>query len=176
MRRVIRLGDPTSHGGAVVSAAERYTMDGIPVARMGDMCTCPVRGHTGCTIVEGDPAWSIDGRPVALEGHLTSCGAALISTFGRLGRGHDTGNANTVTGQAIAQANSSPAKSPDGHKDFNDRYAICCAVGGEPLANVEYAIVRANGAVEYGTTDEQGHTHLLTSIAIAEQVAIHVEG
>ena len=75
MRKVIRLGDSTSHGGKVVEACGWFTVGGIPVARMGDKCTCSKKGHNNCVIVEGDPNWVIDGRPVALEGHKTSCGA-----------------------------------------------------------------------------------------------------
>jgi len=33
MRRAIRLGDPTRHGGRVVSAANFYRVMDIPVAR-----------------------------------------------------------------------------------------------------------------------------------------------
>lgn len=87
MRPVIRLGDPTSHGGKVVSAASSVTVNGIAVARMGDACTCPKKGHSNCKIAEGDPLHTIDGIPVAYEGHKTSCGAALIATTGTSGRG-----------------------------------------------------------------------------------------
>ena len=87
MKKIIRLGDPTSHGGSVVSAAPNFSMMDVPVARMGDSCTCPLPGHGNCTIAEGDPTWVIDGRPVALEGHLTTCGAALISTLPNVDRG-----------------------------------------------------------------------------------------
>lgn len=86
MRRVIRLGDPHSHGGCVVSSGSNYEIMGIRVARIGDVCSCPIPGHSGCVIVEGDPHWRIDGIPVALEGHLTSCGAALIPTIRNLER------------------------------------------------------------------------------------------
>jgi uncharacterized Zn-binding protein involved in type VI secretion len=80
MKPAIRLGDPTSHGGAVVSVApNRSDAMGKPLARVGDKCSCPK--HKECTIVEGDPNWTIDGIPVALEGHKTSCGATLISTL-----------------------------------------------------------------------------------------------
>lgn len=82
MPNVIRLGDPTSHGGKVVSASARQFVAGnLPVARVGDMCTCPIPGHTACTIVEGNDKHLIDGIPVAYHGHKTSCGAALISTL-----------------------------------------------------------------------------------------------
>ena len=86
MKRVIRLGDPMSHGGTVVSASPTTIINGKPVARLGDEVTCPKPGHGTVTIVEGDPAWLVDGRPVALEGHKTSCGASLISTLPTLGR------------------------------------------------------------------------------------------
>ena len=88
MRGIIRLGDPTSHGGAVVSVeATHHSVDGIPVARVGDLCSCPKKGHGMCRIVEGDPNYMIDGVPVALEGHRTSCGATLIATAAHFGRG-----------------------------------------------------------------------------------------
>ncbi|WP_263772922.1 PAAR domain-containing protein [Propionivibrio soli] len=86
MKHVIRLGDPTSHGGTVVSAASNTVINGKQVARVGDTVTCPIKGHGAVTIVEGDASWSEDGRPVALEGHKTSCGASLISTLPTLGR------------------------------------------------------------------------------------------
>ena len=60
MKKIIHLGDSTSHGGKVVSATSRFTVGGIQVARLGDKCTCPKRGHNNCVIVEGDPAWTID--------------------------------------------------------------------------------------------------------------------
>ena len=81
MPNVIRLNDPTSHGGKVVQVgATWFTVAGIAVARVGDLCSCPKRGHDNCTIAEGDPHHTIDGVPVAYAGHKTTCGAQLIST------------------------------------------------------------------------------------------------
>ncbi|WP_413673187.1 PAAR domain-containing protein [Massilia cellulosiltytica] len=83
MRNVIRLGDATSHGGKVESVgATHFTVDGIAVARVGDSCSCPIKGHEHCTIAEGDPHHLVDGIAVAYEGHTTTCGAALIATTG----------------------------------------------------------------------------------------------
>ena len=87
MRHVIRLNDPTTHGGKVISAAPSSTVMGIAVARKGDRCFCPLKGHEVCVIAEGDPAVLIDGVPVAFEGHTTSCGATLLSTVADSGRG-----------------------------------------------------------------------------------------
>jgi uncharacterized Zn-binding protein involved in type VI secretion len=79
MPNVIRLNDPTSHGGTVVNvAATHFTVDGIAVAGVGDKCTCPLHGIG--TIVEGDPNHTINGIAVAYNGHKTSCGATLTST------------------------------------------------------------------------------------------------
>lgn len=83
MPTIIRLGDPTSHGGKVSSArASHITVDGIAIACVGDSCTCPIRGHSGCTVAEGNPHHTVDGVPVAYEGNRTTCGAVLIATAG----------------------------------------------------------------------------------------------
>ncbi|UXY14561.1 PAAR domain-containing protein [Chitiniphilus purpureus] len=87
MKRVIRLGDPTSHGGVVVSASPGMVIMGKAVARVGDTVSCPVPGHGSTVIVEGDPDWLVDGKPVALDGHKTSCGASLIATVPNVERG-----------------------------------------------------------------------------------------
>jgi len=82
MPNVIRLGDPTSHGGKVVSvSASHFTVGGIAVARVGDLCVCPIKGHDVCTIAEGSAFHAIDGIAVAYDGHKTSCGATLIATI-----------------------------------------------------------------------------------------------
>lgn len=88
MANVIRLNDPTSHGGKVASvAATHFTVGGIAVARLGDKCTCPQHGPG--TIVEGDPTHTIDGIAVAYQGHKTSCGAVLTSTVSNFSRAYE---------------------------------------------------------------------------------------
>lgn len=81
MPNVIRLGDSTSHGGKVIDvAAKHYTIEGIAVACVGDRCSCPVKGHDGCTIAEGNPNHLVEGVQVAYERHKTTCGATLVSS------------------------------------------------------------------------------------------------
>lgn len=76
---VIRLHDKTTHGGEVANVTATYfTVDGLGVARVGDLCSCPLHGPG--TIVEGDERHTIDGVGVAYHGHKTSCGAMLIAT------------------------------------------------------------------------------------------------
>jgi uncharacterized Zn-binding protein involved in type VI secretion len=87
MKAIIRLGDPTDHGGQVVaSGAPYYLVEGSPIALLGDPCSCPKRGHHNCVIAEGDPNHLVNGIPVAYAGHKTSCGATLIATIQTCGR------------------------------------------------------------------------------------------
>lgn len=80
MKGVIRLGDSTSHGGKVIAASGTVFVHGTGVARKGDACICPIKGHSACVIVEGDPHVLVGGIPAAFHGHKTSCGATLISS------------------------------------------------------------------------------------------------
>lgn len=57
---IVRLGDPTSHGGKVVSASVTHTVSGI-----GDKIMCALPGHGVNVIVEGAPTFLIGGRMVA---------------------------------------------------------------------------------------------------------------
>jgi uncharacterized Zn-binding protein involved in type VI secretion len=85
MRKIIRLGDLTTHGGTVISSsAEHFTVGGTAVACVGDKCSCPLPGHGICTIVEGEARHRINGKQVAYEGCKTSCGAQLIASEARL--------------------------------------------------------------------------------------------
>lgn len=81
MRNIVRLGDATSHGGKVVSAGARhFKVDGVPVACVGDTCSCPIAGHNGCKIATGSEHHKVDGNAIAFHGDKTSCGATLIAS------------------------------------------------------------------------------------------------
>lgn len=84
-RKIIVLGDSTDHGGVVISGSPQHTVDGKPIARMGDKVACPQlypnkSPHGVNPIVEGDPKYLIDGVPIALHGHKTACGCSLIGS------------------------------------------------------------------------------------------------
>jgi len=77
-RKIILVGDPTSHGGAVVTGSPTAGIGGEAIARLGDEVSCPEHGFN--KIVEGDTSYAVGGIPVALEGHRTECGSVLIGT------------------------------------------------------------------------------------------------
>ena len=82
MPNVIRVGDPTSHGGKVINtSAQDVRVSGKPVALLGDRCMCPMTGHQNCVIVSGNSNHTVNGKAVAYHGDKTSCGASLISTI-----------------------------------------------------------------------------------------------
>lgn len=81
MPTVIRLGDPSSHGGMVTDCCSaNFKAAGKPMAVVGDKVMGPVEGHVNCTIATGNARHRIKGKAVAYEGDTTSCGAVLLST------------------------------------------------------------------------------------------------
>lgn len=79
-RAIIVVGDATDHGGKVIQGAPTATINGIPVARVGDAVTCPKKGHGTTLIATGDANMLIDGKPVARHGDKTACGASLLAS------------------------------------------------------------------------------------------------
>lgn len=78
---IVRLGDPTSHGGKVITASMTHLINGLGIARVGDSVVCPIAGHGINPIVEGMPTYLIGGRMVALHGHHSACGCTLIASL-----------------------------------------------------------------------------------------------
>lgn len=70
-----RQGDPTNHGGTVVTGSPTVMIGGQPAARVDDMATCPVvppqpgpPPHIGGPILTGSLTVRIGGRPAARVG------------------------------------------------------------------------------------------------------------
>jgi len=78
------LGDRTNHGGKIISASGAHMIGGKPVARLNDLVDCSQHGIN--RIIEAHPTLTVGGIRVALHGHHTECGCALISsTVARVG-------------------------------------------------------------------------------------------
>lgn len=73
----IRLGDTSTHGGAMVTSAQKSLCEGPEICRIGDILDCAVHGPN--PVVEGSPDTLCEGPRVARQGDHTACGAALIS-------------------------------------------------------------------------------------------------
>jgi uncharacterized Zn-binding protein involved in type VI secretion len=77
MPLIIRLGDTSTHGGAMVTSARKSMAEGKLICRVGDTLNCPIHGPN--PVVEGSPNSLCEGPKVARQGDHTACGAALIS-------------------------------------------------------------------------------------------------
>jgi uncharacterized Zn-binding protein involved in type VI secretion len=75
----IVLGDKTSHGGTVITAAPSTDTLHKPWARIGDQVACPLCKGV-FPIAEGDASLLEDGKPVAYHGCKTACGATLLAS------------------------------------------------------------------------------------------------
>ncbi|WP_092568377.1 PAAR domain-containing protein [Aidingimonas halophila] len=56
---------------SIISGASTATVDGIPIARVGDKSSC------GAAITTGADWYSIEGAPAAIHGSTTSCGGFI---------------------------------------------------------------------------------------------------
>lgn len=77
MPLIVRLGDTSTHGGAVVTSASKSLCEGAEIARETDILACPIHGPN--PIVEHSTRMWCEGLRVARHGDHTACGAALIS-------------------------------------------------------------------------------------------------
>jgi uncharacterized Zn-binding protein involved in type VI secretion len=75
MAKVIRIGDPGSHGGTVTTGSPDTFANGLAVARVGDTYDCPEHGPN--PIATGSPDTTANGAAVARVGDTTACGATL---------------------------------------------------------------------------------------------------
>ena len=78
MKRVVRLGDPTSHGGQVISASSTFNIMGKPAALLHDTVSCPKHGNN--PIIECSAHYDEAGKGLIFEGCKTSCGSVVYVT------------------------------------------------------------------------------------------------
>ncbi len=77
MPLICRLGDTSTHGGAIVTSADISLCEGAKIARHTDILDCPIHGPN--PIVQHSSKMWCEGLEVARHGDSTACGAALIS-------------------------------------------------------------------------------------------------
>lgn len=182
---IIRQGDKTSHGGTVIEGSILDICMGKPIAFVGHKVVC--RRCKGIfAIVEGAPTTTFYGKGVALAGMKTACGASLLASQFTDVVEYGGGGSSSANKLEASTASASAAASPlhvfhgtaerkqTDSAQFDDRFILIDDVTGDPLAFTEYAIRRASGEIEYGTTDSHSCTHLLAATANAELIEIYV--
>ncbi len=179
MRRyTITLGATTTSGGRVITASSEGMIDGHAIALEGDLVSCPVCKTTARIVCVGPRIPEILNRKnVALDSDLCNC---RCNPQPRL-----------LTRQALrcqvikdsGRALSNPldllrGEDPRAREDvvYSEKFVLVDDECGTPLANREYAVVRASGHLEFGVADDSGQTHLLSATAAAECVEIYAQG
>lgn len=165
---VIVFGDQTTGGGKVLGGSPQTSVEGKPVARYGDRATCTMKGHGDIvTIVEGDPNHLIDGKPAAYHNALLSCGCRVLASQSLYFVEKCGGMSPAKLSKAEAAANSA--------KSYDDRFVLMLSTGAL-LKNAHYAIEFPDGRMEYGQTDDQGHTDLHVTGEEAKELTVYLAG
>lgn len=159
-RMIIVVGDLVSGGGKVISGSSFTDIDGLPVARIGDNASCQRCGGI-FPIVSGDPTFVVDGQPVARHADSLACGCKLLSV-----RQHRV-FLDALTGEQTVSRRPAPIEATtrlvDLAEDHDEAFVIVSGFTAEPIANRPYRIIRHDGGIETGTTDQNGRTHLVCS-------------
>lgn len=77
---IVRLHDKLSSGGEVLSASSTIIIDGIKVALLNDLVSCPIEGHGINRIVGASPEWQSDSEQVAFDQAKCQCGCTVIAS------------------------------------------------------------------------------------------------
>ncbi len=190
-------GDPLDNGNKseVIEGLSGCTIEG-PDGRsrnqafIGHRAYCGVCKSAGL-IAEGPGTPGYDLRMYdatirahdAVEGDIVVCQCSppprVVAVYGRSSSIHDVDRSADSTPSAIdarevADAATTAASAHALTKSFDDHYVLVDRESGATLANFEYAVVRASGAVEHGVSDADGKTHMLSSTAKVEDIDIYV--
>ena len=76
MKNKSRLGDGSTHGGAIITASGDTFFNGIPATRLFDILACPIHGPN--PVVMSAPHCYINNRNSSRLGDPCACGAALM--------------------------------------------------------------------------------------------------
>lgn len=189
----IHKGDRTACGGEVMEGEEKFTLNGIPRARVGDRVTCGVDGKA--YVIEGGvKGFNIRDRLSAgsLDSFSTCpCRASLLPL-------HTSFKYEKATSQATAQS----AAQPDNHQASATRgygstsgshygpaepapappEAACdqCLqfINHQhlPIGLADYVLLQDDQCIAYGKLDEHGHSRTYSSVNPTElQLAINAQ-
>ncbi|WP_175686945.1 PAAR domain-containing protein [Burkholderia anthina] len=173
-RYFIRIGDKTTTGGTVTQGEDFFKHDGKAVAYEGAEVYCNACASVG-RIANVPPFHTmlLVGKQVALENDICICNCDPPP---RLIASQSTGSMSFEHHEPVHHAfhiDGNPLATSSESSSFDDRFKLFDEATGKPLANTEYAILRANGDIEHGVTDRSGRTHLLSSTANSEVVHIY---
>jgi len=158
----IVVGDRTSHGGLVVSGDITFTIDGQPVARVGDKVYCP-RCKQMTTIATSRFPTTFDlGQMMAYDQDSTSCGALLYSRHNNHAGWDDGGPEDGIESVPASALAASPGDESDPREPLRFReHFVLHDEDGNTVANVPYSVTTGEGNTFNGETDSEGRTSVI---------------
>jgi hypothetical protein len=189
LRRIACVGDKLERGGEILAySGPVFALGnaGHQVALIGKTAFCQACKSTGTIAKAGGPKRLNFMGETAADGDIVLCRCstppkivAALSGESWCDDDIETKGAceppplGAMSAAVIAGLLSDTASSE--LRKFNDRYMLRDQRG-EPISGAGYAMERANGKFEYGVTDQQGHTHLLSSAAAKENINVYLAG
>lgn len=79
MPEIVKLNDPSDHGGKMIQASGGFTVDDIDGCVSGDIHQCPIRGH-GNTPVSSSSPHTANGKAILRTGDKAACGATITGS------------------------------------------------------------------------------------------------
>lgn len=156
----IVLGDRTSHDGTVIACSTNRYINGVRVARLGDLVICPRCKRATKIITSRFPQCKDDGIPATFDMDVTDCGAQIYSRHnGYAGYGDDADpGANATKTRPNARTNPPPS---DDAPSVQEHFVLRHSDTDKPLADMAYTLDIADGRTIEGDTDEQGRTNVV---------------
>ena len=155
---IIRMGDPTTHGGKVIEGSPVDICHGKPIAFIGHKTYCPQCKGT-FPIIEGVATTTFYGKGVALAAMKTACGAALIPT--QFTDTVETGGSSTPSGAHAGQHRRQPAPTAASGGGLKSSSRPTVAVGEAELEQYFEAIDSTGSPVDIAYRINAGTTKLI---------------
>lgn len=155
---------PTNHGGRIPSTQMRGSQEGNLFFRAGDGHLCP-KCKVWSTVQPSHNHVIFDGKPVAYVDDILSCGARILPQQSHVVGDSGSGNANDQ-GSISSSLIASQLKNI-----FEDKFKLI-SQSGEALNNINYQIIKSDGSIENGTTDNNGFTHIVNTTHQSEIISI----
>lgn len=187
MRKIVVVGDKTNSDGVILpNANSTFSVGdaGHKVALIGGPVQCLACKSVGTIAKAGGPRRMHFMGEVALEDDIVLCGCPvhpkLIANLHQTMTYDDQAESQGVVPPPDAKSIRALPGNPSGHaadtkQIFDDKFILRDS-DNQPLAGTAYAIERETGEFEYGETDSSGHTHLLSSVASAENINVYFPG
>lgn len=173
LKALVVQGDATTTRGFVFGAsAHGMTDQGKPFALHGDEATCGICKGT-FQIFGTATQRCYEGRAGVVDGDLVLCPC----NRNRVIAGPDAGcfyeTEDSTPLASFIQRNEVVIQAPA--LAYDDRFVLRDSKG-LALPRTGYALKREAGDYEYGVTDDNGHTHLVTPVGSAEAIDIYLAG